>query len=43
LARGLAQGARELRRVEGASHNDLYDRERYVAPAVAKLAELAVA
>jgi fermentation-respiration switch protein FrsA (DUF1100 family) len=34
-----AQCDKELHWIEGASHNDLYDREQYVAPTVGKLAE----
>jgi hypothetical protein len=32
-----AQCEKELHWIEGASHTDLYDREQYVAPAIAKL------
>lgn len=32
-----AQCDKELHWIEGASHNDLYDREQYVTPTVAKL------
>jgi uncharacterized protein len=34
-----AQGPKELHWIEGASHTDLYDKEEYVAPAIAKLTE----
>jgi hypothetical protein len=34
-----AQGPKELRWNDGASHNDLYDKEQYVAPTIAKLTE----
>jgi fermentation-respiration switch protein FrsA (DUF1100 family) len=34
-----AQGLKELRWIDGASHNDLYDKEQYVAPTIAKLTE----
>jgi len=34
-----AQGPKELHWIEGASHNDLYDKEQYVAPTIAKLGE----
>jgi uncharacterized protein len=34
-----AQGPKELHWIDGASHTDLYDKEQYVAPAIAKLAE----
>jgi fermentation-respiration switch protein FrsA (DUF1100 family) len=34
-----AQGPKELCWVEGASHVDLYDKEQYVAPTIAKLTE----
>jgi uncharacterized protein len=34
-----AQEPKELRWIDGASHVDLYDKEEYVAPAVARLAE----
>jgi fermentation-respiration switch protein FrsA (DUF1100 family) len=34
-----AQGPKELHWIEGASHNDLYDKEQYVAPIIAKLTE----
>jgi uncharacterized protein len=33
-----ATGPKELHWVEGASHNDLYDKEQYVGPAVTRLA-----
>lgn len=32
-----AMGPRELHWIEGASHNDLYDKEQYVGPAVTRL------
>jgi hypothetical protein len=32
-------GPKELHWIEGASHVDLYDQERYVGPAIAKLTE----
>jgi uncharacterized protein len=34
-----ARGPKELHWIEGASHVDLYDKDQYVAPAVAKLTE----
>jgi fermentation-respiration switch protein FrsA (DUF1100 family) len=34
-----AQEPKELHWIEGASHVDLYDKDEYVTPAVAKLAE----
>ncbi|GAA1912867.1 alpha/beta hydrolase [Streptomyces durmitorensis] len=34
-----ARGPKELHWIDGASHVDLYDKERYVGPAVAKLAD----
>jgi fermentation-respiration switch protein FrsA (DUF1100 family) len=34
-----ATGPKELHWMRGASHNDLYDKEQYVGPAVSKLAE----
>ena len=34
-----AQGPKELRWVEGATHSDLYDKEQYVAPTIAKLTD----
>jgi hypothetical protein len=34
---GKAVGPKEIHWVEGASHVDLYDKERYVGPAVEKL------
>jgi uncharacterized protein len=34
-----ASGPKELHWIDGASHVALYDKEEYVAPAVAKLAE----
>jgi fermentation-respiration switch protein FrsA (DUF1100 family) len=34
-----AQRPKELRWIDGASHNDLYDKEQYVAPTIAKLTE----
>jgi fermentation-respiration switch protein FrsA (DUF1100 family) len=34
-----AQGPKELVWIDGASHNDLYDKDRYVTPAVAKLTD----
>jgi fermentation-respiration switch protein FrsA (DUF1100 family) len=33
-----ARGPKELHWIEGASHTDLYDKEQYVTPALAKLA-----
>jgi hypothetical protein len=32
-----ATGPKELHWIDGASHNDLYDKEQYVGPAVTKL------
>jgi fermentation-respiration switch protein FrsA (DUF1100 family) len=34
-----AHGPKELHWIDGASHNDLYDKEQYVTPAIAKLTE----
>jgi fermentation-respiration switch protein FrsA (DUF1100 family) len=34
-----AQGPKELHWIDGASHTDLYDKEQYVTPAIAKLTE----
>jgi fermentation-respiration switch protein FrsA (DUF1100 family) len=34
-----ALGPKELHWIDGAMHNDLYDKEEYVGPAVAKLTE----
>jgi fermentation-respiration switch protein FrsA (DUF1100 family) len=34
-----AKGSKELHWIEGASHVDLYDRDRYVTPTIAKLTE----
>jgi hypothetical protein len=34
-----ATGPKELHWIEGAVHNDLYDKDEYVMPAVAKLAD----
>ena len=34
-----AKGPKELHWIDGASHNDLYDKEQYVAPVTAKLTE----
>jgi uncharacterized protein len=34
-----AQGSKELHWIDGASHNDLYDKEPFVAPIIAKLTE----
>jgi fermentation-respiration switch protein FrsA (DUF1100 family) len=34
-----AQGCKELRWIDGASHNDLYDKEQYVGPTITKLIE----
>ena len=34
-----AQGPKELTWIEGATHNDLYDKDEYVTPAVAKLVD----
>jgi fermentation-respiration switch protein FrsA (DUF1100 family) len=34
-----AQGCKELRWIDGASHNDLYDKEQYVGPTIARLTE----
>jgi hypothetical protein len=34
-----AQGPKELHWIEGASHNDLYDKDQYVTPTIAKLTE----
>jgi fermentation-respiration switch protein FrsA (DUF1100 family) len=34
-----AVGTKELVWIDGASHNDLYDKDAYVAPAVARLTE----
>jgi fermentation-respiration switch protein FrsA (DUF1100 family) len=34
-----AQGPKEVLWIEGASHTDLYDKDEYVTPAVAKLAD----
>jgi fermentation-respiration switch protein FrsA (DUF1100 family) len=34
-----AQCPKELHWIDGASHNDLYDKEQYVAPAIAKLTQ----
>jgi uncharacterized protein len=34
-----AQGPKELHWIDGASHNDLYDKEQYVAPTIVKLGE----
>jgi fermentation-respiration switch protein FrsA (DUF1100 family) len=34
-----ARGPKELHWIDGASHVDLYDKEQYVGPAVAKLAD----
>ena len=34
-----AQGLKELHWIDGASHNDLYDKEQYVTPAIVKLTE----
>jgi uncharacterized protein len=34
-----ARGPKELHWIDGATHNDLYDKEQYVAPTIAKLTE----
>jgi fermentation-respiration switch protein FrsA (DUF1100 family) len=34
-----ARGRKELHWIDGASHNDLYDKEQYVTPTIAKLTE----
>jgi uncharacterized protein len=34
-----AQGVKELHWIDGASHNDLYDKEQYLAPTIAKLTD----
>jgi fermentation-respiration switch protein FrsA (DUF1100 family) len=34
-----AQAPKELVWIDGASHNDLYDRDQYVTPAIAKLTD----
>jgi fermentation-respiration switch protein FrsA (DUF1100 family) len=34
-----APGPKELNWIEGASHNDLYDKEQYVGPTIAKLTQ----
>lgn len=34
-----AEGPKELRWIDGASHNDLYDKEKYVGPTIAKLTQ----
>ena len=34
-----AQGPKELVWIDGASHNDLYDRDQYVTPAIARLTD----
>jgi uncharacterized protein len=34
-----AQCLKELHWIDGASHNDLYDKEQYLAPTIAKLTE----
>jgi fermentation-respiration switch protein FrsA (DUF1100 family) len=34
-----AQGPKELNWIDGASHNDLYDKEQYVGPTIARLAQ----
>ena len=39
LAYQNADGPKELHWIDGAVHNDLYDKDEYVTPAVAKLAE----
>lgn len=34
-----ATGPKELHWIDGASHNDLYNKEQYVGPAITKLAD----
>jgi uncharacterized protein len=34
-----AHGPKELHWIDGASHNDLYDKDQYVTPTIAKLIE----
>jgi fermentation-respiration switch protein FrsA (DUF1100 family) len=38
-----AQGPKELRWIDGASHNDLYDKDQFVTPIIAKLTEFFMA
>jgi fermentation-respiration switch protein FrsA (DUF1100 family) len=34
-----AQGRKELHWIDGARHNDLYDKDQYVTPTIAKITE----